>query len=237
MQKKSSIPFDVKQIINTLKHLENSFMDSLSLVSQFYPVNINARVEVAKWDNLSLIGTATVEMSNTTDKINRDMQVALKLIRETTKKIETSVTYYSKGNAEEIISINDITSRIIECSKGLTGSSKILSGTLNSFSVYSNTFFSLLDDSVLDIESLNKITSLISNIRKTLDNSGKTVELQKNKILSELGLEKWEVKNSRLEEIINKFTIYTHKQTAEDIAGITVVKKVEAGEAGELTLF
>ena len=61
--------------------------------------------------------------------------------------------------------------------------------------------------------------------------------MQKNNTLSEIGMEKWEVKNSKLEEIINRFTIYTHKQTAEDIAGIKIINKVEAGEAGELTLF
>ncbi len=237
MQKKSSIPVDAKKIIDTLKHLENGFMDSLDIVSRFYPININARVEVAKWNSLNQIGIATDEMSSATDKINRDMQVALKLIRETTKEIETSVTYYSKGNAEEITSIKDITNRIIECYNGLAESSKILSGTLNSFSVYSDSFFSLLDDSELDIGSLNKITSLISEIRETLNNSGQAVELRKDQILSEIGLDKWEVKNSKLEEIINKFTIYTHKQTAEDIAGIKKIDKVEAGEAGELTLF
>ena len=237
MQEKVGIPGDANRIITTLKHLEDGFMDSLVIVSRFYPVNINARVEVAKWDSLNQIGIATDEMSNATAKINRDMGIALQLIRETTKEIETSITSYSKGNADEITSIKDMTGRIIECYDGLTGSSEMLSDTLNSFSVYSNSFFSLLDDSELDIVSLNKITNLISDIRKTLDNSGQDVELRKNKILSEIGLDKWEVKNSKLEEIINKFTIYTHKQTAEDIAGIKIINKVEAGEAGELTLF
>ena len=237
IQEKGSIPGDAKRIINTLKYLEDGFMDSLTIVSRFYPVNINARVEVAKWDSLNQIGIATDAMSNATTKINRDMGIALQLIRETTKEIETSITSYSKGNEDEITSIKDMTGRIIECYDGLTGSSEMLSDTLNSFSVYSNSFFSLLDDSELDIVSLNKITNLISDIRKTLDNSGQAVELRKDKILSEIGLDKWEVKNSKLEEIINKFTIYTHKQAAEYIAGIKIINKVEAGEAGELTLF
>ena len=237
MQKKSSIPVDAKQIINTLKHLENSFMDSLAIVSQFYPVNINARVEVAKWDSLNQIGIATDEISNATDKINRDMGIALQLIRETTKEIETSITFYSKGNIDEIALIKNMTGRIVECYDGLIRSSEILSDTLNSFSVYSNSFFSLLDDSELDIISLNKIINLIGDIRTTLDNSGQAVELRENKILSEIGLEKWEMKNIKLEEIINKFTIYTHKQTAEDIAGIKNIDEVGAGEAGELTFF
>ena len=237
MQEKVGIPGDAKQIITTLKHLQDGFMDSLAIVSQFYPVNINARVEVAKWDSLNQIGIATGAMSEATTKINRDMKIALQLIKETTKEIETSITFYSKGNADEIISIKDMTSRIIECYGELTGSSEMLSDTLNSFSVYSNSFFSLLDESELDIASLKNITKLISDIRKTLDNSGQVVQLRKDKILSEIGMDKWEVKNSNLEEIINKFTIYTHKQTAEDIAGIKSLNKVEAGEAGELTLF
>ena len=237
MQIKSSIPVDARQIIATLKLLENSFMNSLKLVSRFYPVNINARVEVAKWDNLNQIGIATNEISSATDKINRDMGIALQLIRETTKEIEASISLYSKGNADEIISINQMTERIMDCYSGLTRSSGILSDTLNSFSVYSKSFFTLLDDSEFDIMRLNKITNLISDIRKTINSSEQAVELRENKILSEMGLEKWEVKNSRLEEIIKKFTIYTHKQTAEDIAGIKTEIAVEAGVPGELTFF
>lgn len=237
MQEKSSIPVDAEQIIHTLNHLENGFMDSLTIVSRFYPININARMETAKWDILNQFSVSTEEISSATDKINSDMETALQLIRKIRKEIETSITFYARGNADEITAVNSITGRIKECYVELTKSSAQLSNTLHSFSVYSNSFFILLDNTELDIAELNKLIDLINNIRETLYDSGQAVTMQKNNTLSEIGLEKWEVKNSKLEEIINRFTIYTHKQAAEDIAGIKIINKVEAGEAGELTLF
>lgn len=237
MQEKSSIPVDAEQIIHTLNHLENGFMDSLTIVSRFYPININARMETAKWDILNQFSVSTEEISSATDKINSDMETALQLIRKIKKEIETSITFYARGNADEITAVNSITGRIKECYVELTKSSAQLSNTLHSFSVYSNSFFILLDNTELDIAELNKLIDLINNIRETLYDSGQAVTMQKNNTLSEIGLEKWEVKNSKLEEIINRFTIYTHKQAAEDIAGIKIINKVEAGEAGELTLF
>lgn len=237
MQEKSSIPVDAEQIIYTLKHLEDGFMDSLTIVSRFYPININARMETAKWDIFNQFGVSTEEISSATDKINSDMETALQLIRKIKKEIETSITLYARGNADEIIAVNDITGRIKECYDELTKSSDLLSNTLHSFSVYSNSFFTLLDNTELDIVELNKLIDVINNIRRTLHASGQDVTIRKNNTLSEIGLDKWEVKNSKLEEIINKFTIYTHKQAAEDIAGIKIINKVEAGDPGELTLF
>ncbi|MCD6396205.1 MAG: hypothetical protein J7L71_01575, partial [Spirochaetaceae bacterium] len=237
MREKSSIPVDAEQIIQTLKRLENGFMASLTIVSRFYPININARVEVARWDNLKQIGVATDEMSYVTDKINRDMKAALQLIRKITKEIDASITLYTRGNEDEISATNGITDRIKECYDELTKSSVMLSDTLLSFSVYSNSFFTLLDNLELDIAALNELIDVINNIRRTLRDSGQAVEKRKNKILTEIGKGKWVLKNSKLEEIVSKFTIYTHKQAAEDIAGIKITKEIEAGEAGELTLF
>ena len=237
MEEKGSIPVDAEQIIRTLNHLENGFMTSLAIVSRFYPININARMETAKWDILDQFGVATEEMSSATDKINRDMETALQLIRKIKKEIETSITLYARGNAEEMAAINGMTDRIMECYEDLTMSGAVLSDTLHSFSVYSNSFFTLLDNTELDIAELNKLIDLINNIRRTLHDSGQVVTIRKNNTLSEIGMEKWEVKDSKLEEIINKFTIYTHKQTAEDIAGIKNIDEVGAGEAGELTFF
>lgn len=237
MKVKSRIPLDAKKIVKTLIHLEEGFMASLIIVSRFYPININARMEAAKWDAFNQFGIATEEMSSAIHKINCDMETALQLIRKITREIDTSITLYTKENKEELIAIDDITGRIMECFKGLTGSSKLLSDTLHSFSLYSNSFFSLLDSTELDIAELKKLIDLINNIRETLRNSGEAVSIMKNKTLSENGFESWEVKDSKLEEIISKFTIYTHKQTAENIAGINNIKMVEAGEAGELTLF
>ncbi len=237
MQEKSSIPVDAEQIIHTLKQLEDGFMASLKIVSLFYPININARIETAKWDIHNQFGVATDEMSSAIDKINRDMETALQLIREITEEIEISITLYAKGTADEMAAINGITGRIMECYNELTKSGAMLSDTLFSFSVYSNSFFSLLDDTELDIAELNKLIDIINDIRRTLHDSGQGVAIRKNNTLSKIGLEKWKVKDSKLEEIINKFTIYTHKQTAGNIAGIINIEEVEAGEAGELTLF
>ena len=126
MQEKSSIPVDAEQIIHTLNHLENGFMDSLTIVSRFYPININARMETAKWDILNQFGVSTEEISSATDKINRDMETALQLIRKIKKEIETSITLYARGNADEITAVNNITGRIKECYDELATSSATL---------------------------------------------------------------------------------------------------------------
>lgn len=234
MKEKSSISSDTKQILTNLKLLEIGFTDSLTIVARFYPVNVNARMEVARWDLLKQTGIAIEEISDATERINQDMDAALQLIRKITKEIDTSINLYARGISGEITAIGNITGRIKECYHQLALSGETLSGTLQTFSVYSNKFFSLLDDSELDIGRLNELIDVIKDIRETLRASGQTAETEKKQILSEMGMEKWELKNSRLEEIVGRFTIYAHKQTAGNIGGFEIGN---GGEAGELTIF
>jgi hypothetical protein len=234
MKEKSSISTDTKQILTNLKLLEIGFTDSLKIVSRFYPVNVNARMEVARWDLLKQTGIAIEEISHAAERINQDMDGALQLIRKITKEIDTSIDHYARGISGEITAIGDITGRIKECYHELALSGETLSGMLRTFSVYSNKFFTLLDDSEVDIGRLNELIDVIKDLRGILRASVQTTETEKKRRLSEMGMEKWELKNSRLEEIVSKFTIYAHKKTARNIGGFEIG---EGGEAGELTLF
>ena len=237
LKNKNSISTDAKQIILTLDKLEDGFMASLKIVSQFYPVNINARVEVAKWDILNTIGVATDEISEICNRINSDMKKALKLIKKIKIDIESSISLYTEGDTDETCAIIDITDRIKNCYNQLVISSETLSDTLHSFSVYSESFFSLLDKSELEIIELEELIVLINDICRTLQDSERSVKIRRNEILSETDKEEWILKSSKLGDIINKFTIFTHKQTAKDIAGIDIIINEEAAEVGELTLF
>lgn len=166
-----------------------------------------------------------------------DMESALQLIRTISTDIESSITLYTKGNSDDSSAINDITIRIKDCYEQLSRSSETLSNTLQTFTVYSDSFFTLLDSSELEIIELNELIVLIDDIRSTLAGSVQAIKIRENEILSEIGIEKWILKSSKLGEIINQFTIYTHKQTAKNIAGIEFVSNEEVSKAGELTLF
>lgn len=237
MDTKSRISDDAEIILNTLNQLEKGFSASLEIVSQFYPININARVEVARWDILNKIGVTTDEMSDATDKINSDVLTAMDQLKKMKEEIENSINLYTDRNDDELDNISAIIERIRECYGALNRSGKVLADTIHTFSVFSNSFFSLLDTAEKDILGLTELTEVIDDIRENLEGSVRSIQIRKEQILHELGLENWSLRNSRLEKIISKFTIYSHKQTAENISGTKLADDSEAGEAGELTLF
>ena len=57
---------------------------------------------------------------------------------------------------------------------------------------------------------------------------------RKEDLLKEAGMEGWQPKADRLEELVSKFTILTHKQFAGGLSGFDVE---EGDQEGDLTLF
>ena len=76
---------------------------------------------------------------------------------------------------------------------------------------------------------INETESLLHLIKDNAE--AEIFEIQGNK-----GIQNWTIQNERLNTIIAKFTIFSHKKTVSDLAG-TTVESEEIAESGDVTLF
>jgi hypothetical protein len=74
----------------------------------------------------------------------------------------------------------------------------------------------------------------VQDIRGKLDEIKQMTRKEMEPLMKEKGVDSWEIGNQKLQSIIARFTIFTHKKKAGQIAGF----EVEAGaESGTVTLF
>ncbi|MFP4407530.1 MAG: hypothetical protein ACLFPW_03325, partial [Spirochaetaceae bacterium] len=84
------------------------------------------------------------------------------------------------------------------------------------------------------LSRLEELGRQIEEIEDELSRVEESARNQMEPLLEEVGLESWEIQSERLQSMIDRFTIFTHKQRAGALAGI----EVETGAtSGELTLF
>ena len=108
---------------------------------------------------------------------------------------------------------------------------------LRDFRIFSGKFVSLFRETDDNRKQLSKLSAQINEIESILhlirDNAESDIfELQGNN-----RVQNWTIQNERLNNIIEKFTIFTHKKTASDLAGTIVEDLEEIVDSGEVTLF
>ena len=234
MGEKKRIGGDGKLIVEGLKLLEESFKNFFDIVDRFYPIEVFSRIEVAKQRVLQDSKATVEEMTRLTDRIEEDMRQALEIIKEAMRRTDRIIGRYSKEMEEEIGVVEQMGGRIKESYERLISSKTSLSESLQSFSVYTERFFRLLDSSEGDMERLGELIDVIDGIKEELRLIRAEAGQRKRKALQEMGLEEWKIKDSKMAEMIERFTIFTHKEPAGAIGGFEVE---QGGEGGEVTLF
>jgi hypothetical protein len=105
---------------------------------------------------------------------------------------------------------------------------------MSEFSLFTKRFFSLLDELDGQVSELGDLVQGVGGIVEDLAGLGGELSERREKALAARGLTSWSIRDPRLREMIEKFTILSHKKAAADIGGLTVE---EGGRPGELTLF
>jgi uncharacterized protein YukE len=234
MDGKKGICRDGTLIIERLKMIDVSFQSFFEIVNSLYCIKVFSRIEIATQSVLKGQSTSIREMTRLIFRIDEDIKEALSIIDEAMRRTNNTVSKYAEEMAGELIVVNHMTDRIKESYDMLISSKNTLSNNLQSFSVYTDRFSSLLDDSENDIDRLLELTGVIEEIREGLRLIRADAEERKKAVLKKRDMGEWKIVNDKMKDMIERFTIFTHKETAGAIGGFEVEK---GSEEGELTLF
>ncbi|MCA1753295.1 MAG: hypothetical protein LC641_01070 [Spirochaeta sp.] len=109
-----------------------------------------------------------------------------------------------------------------------------IEASISGFSLFTESFFEEFQAAVGQLGELEELAGEINSVRNQLREVGEKAAAQMAPILENRGLSEWKLGSQRLRSIIERFTIFTHKQVAGELGGFDV----EAGtESGEFTLF
>lgn len=234
MKGKMTIGRDGNRIIKSIRILKTGFENFFEIIDRFYAIEVASRIQVAKQEVLKDRTETVNEMTRLTVRIDDDVKKALRILKDALTKIYGIINKYSGEVEMEMPVVQETADYIKSSYDRLMFSKTTLADTLKNFSVYSERFLSLLDASEGDILNLGMLVKIIKEIKDELVDVQARAETLKTEVLQKMGLQEWQIKDDKLQTMIERFTIFSHKQVASEIGGFEVE---EGSQEGDLTLF
>ena len=236
VKKRLEISQDGLHLLKDIRILKRQFESFEPIITRFHNIIVASRIEVAKQAALSDMKDTVTKMTQLTEDIDSDISNALETIKHFLKTTEGIISNYSTTIQKEMPGMNSLLTRTSDNQERLSELSDSLITSLRDFRIFTNRFFTLYKDTDESRKQLNILSKTIIEIEKILRKIKETAESGIYEIRGNSTEMDWTIQNERLNGIIEKFTIFTHKKTASNLAG-TAVEVEETANSGEVTLF
>ncbi|MFW5843353.1 MAG: hypothetical protein ACOCW6_05465 [Spirochaetota bacterium] len=231
---KRSITDHSARLLKEVRYLEEDFRSFTSLITRFHNIDVASRIEVAKQSVLQRMAGTVEEMTGLTRRIETDVNTSLDSTKEFIGSTSKTISEYQAVFVGEESFVESFQQEIQDKYQQLFSAKGELTDAVGGFSLFTERFLDLFRSTTVDLERLEQLLQDIQNIKGSLGELRLQAEDEIRQLLESKGLESWEIESQRLQELIERFTIFTHKQTAGELAGF----EVEAGtDSGEVTLF
>lgn len=236
VKKRLDISQDGLLLLKDITVLKRQFESFEPIITRFHNIIVASRIEVAKQAALSDMEDTVSKMIRLTEDINGDITNALDTIKHFLKTTEGIISNYSSTIKRELPGMNSLLSRTSDNQERLSKLSDSLIASLRDFRIFTNRFFTLNSDADKSRKKLNTLSNEIGGIETILHKIKESAESEIYEIQGKRGEQDWTIQSDRINSIIEKFTIFTHKKTAADLTG-TAGEAEEITESGEVTLF
>ena len=234
VQKKGVLVDRSTTITTDVEALEDQFRSFNTLVTRFHSIDIASRIEVAKQEVLRSMGTTSNEMNALTKQIERDVEESLEATQVFIKTTSSVIGEHQQHFHAQQRFVEQFSESIRARYRDLESSRDDVMQVVRDFSLFTDGFHRVFNESKANGARLSELSQALRNLKGQLHTMQEAIEDRYRTELAQQGLDDWMIGNDRLQEIIQRFTIFAHKQRASELAGFDV----EAGVgAGEVTLF
>lgn len=223
-------------LLKEITILQRQFQSFEPIITRFHNIIVASRIEVAKQEALSDMKGTVTNMTELTEGMNDDINQALDTIKHFLKTTEKIISSYSANLRKEMPELKALLGRTGDNQKRLDGVTDTIIDGLRDFQIFTPRFFSLFNETDGNRGKLKELTANIETIKGFLQDIKDLSEKELSDLSSVEEAAGWTIQSERLNSIIEKFTIFTHKKTASDLAG-TDVEAEEVVDSGEVTLF
>ncbi len=231
---KRSITDHSARLLKEVRYLEEDFRSFTSLITRFHNIDVASRIEVAKQSVLQRMAGTVEEMTALTRRIETDVNTSLDSTKEFIGSTSKTISEYQAVFVGEESFVESFQQEIQGKYQQLFSAKGELTDAVGGFSLFTERFLDLFRSTTVDLERLEQLLQDIQNIKSSLGELRLQAEEEIRQLLETKGLESWDIESRRLQELIERFTIFTHKQTAGELAGFEVEKGTDSGE---VTLF
>jgi hypothetical protein len=234
VQKKEALVGRSGMITGQVEELEAQFRTFTTLVTRFRSIDIASRIEVAKQEVLRRMGTSAEQMTALTRTIEEDVTRSLESTQEFIKSTSAIIDQHHAHFETEAKFVQNFSESVRGRYDSLSHSREDVVRVVGGFSLFTDGFLRMFRTSKENGRQLASLADQIRSLTANLDEMQTVIDRRYAEELERQELDSWTIENDRLREIIERFTIFTHKQHASDLVGFDVEEGVEAGD---VTLF
>lgn len=229
---------DSSTIVAEVKHLRIVFDTLRPIIARLQHVRITQQIEVAK--NLAIVAVKdTVNyMSDLIIRSDSRVQATRKELEVFISDIEELTGNFTAGTGEDNQELERIKQEKTGFFNAMQSFEEELASSIGQLRVYPDSFRSLCSEIDGLLGDLKHIAGTISEVVTSLDRSRSVFQTERERALSAAGLSDWTIKNNRLKDLVERFTITAHKEAAGQIGGFDVEQNpLDTIESGDVTLF
>lgn len=233
---KESAVSDAMAISEGVHGLETRFKDMQSILARFKTIVTASRIETARNKALEIVSTTVIGMMELTERLSEDVAAAGGVTRSFGKTLSTGMSDYLSGAEESLETLRMETARLQAEFARIDESRRRLWKTESDFRPFSDRFAKSFGEAAGSVAKVESLAEELESMRDTLANhAGASVDQDGRHAASTIHSE-------RLKAIVDRFTIFAHKQTAARLTSFDSVESAggDAGstaESGDVTLF
>jgi len=218
-------------ICNGVTILEDRFKGIHAILARFKSIVTASRIETARNKALAIVSTTVAGMMELTDSLSEDVNQAGGVTRSFGKALSTGMSDYLSGADETIASLRKEVGALQTEFDRIGDSRRNLWETESNFRPFSDRFSEAVREAT---ESVDRIASLAQELEGMRDALASYAD---SAVHDGIKTSASSIHSDRLKDIVNRFTIFEHKQTAARIASLDPEEEDISAESGDVTLF
>jgi methyl-accepting chemotaxis protein len=234
LRMKSDISEHGRELMRQVEQLERAFESFSTIITRFHSIDIASRIEVAKQEVLQQMSGTVEQMTRLTNDIDQDVNTSLESTKSFIGYVSEAINGYQEVLSGEDRFVEEFRDSMRRNYHALSEANRGMTSWIGEFAVYTRRFFSVFSETRQDLKRLDELAQEIRDIQQTLREIQDHAQRRQAELLHELGKDDWQIGDERLKSMIERFTIFTHKKQAGELAGFDVE---EGAEAGEITFF
>ena len=204
-------------------------------IGGFWNIVIAARMEAVKQEALAGLTQTVDDMDSLVGDIGELAQRTADLATEIHEIIRPALERHEDMMARLLESVSVLSESLLPMSDRLMDSVRSVSAGFRDFSVFSDDFLELFEQSRERTRSLDALADRLAEKGGNLEEMRTAVSRSLAEALSARTLPDWKLHDDRLRDLIEGFTIFANKKTAHELTGAAI--EVDHSDEGEVILF
>jgi hypothetical protein len=222
---------DATAITDGVRSLDERFKEMNQILSRFKSIVTASRIETARNKALAIVTTTVMGMMDLTERLATDVSAAGEVTRSFGKALSVGMSDYLSGAVENQAAL-DAEMSLLGAEFGRMETSRLRLWEAGArFNPFSDEFSRAIRDAGEAVGRIDALAGELEDMRDTLMSNPEEA------VRSGVAVGTVSIHSGRLKSIVDRFTIFEHKQTAARITNIDAGVDDSSVESGDVTLF